>query len=81
MPNTLDVDYEILEREALEVERYDAIPGSEPLEDNVYADASIGQLLDSIVSLLHNSNALGAVLEILDSNQTLRDAMNSLVSQ
>jgi hypothetical protein len=78
MPNTVDVDYGTLEREALEVERCDATPGSEPPEDEAYGDASTGQLADAIVPLLHNSNTLDVVLEILETNPLLRGALNGL---
>jgi hypothetical protein len=64
---------EILGLEVMELERIGAPPNAEPLDDEPYAEVSLGQILEALVPLHCDSEALDEVLGILESSPALRD--------
>jgi hypothetical protein len=68
----------ILEYGALEIGQYSIQPGAEQPTDETSQDASLGQILEAIVPLRYNSDALDDVLGILESSQELRDMLRDL---
>jgi hypothetical protein len=68
----------ILEYEALEIEQDGTQPGAEPSTDETSLDVGLGQILDAIVPLRCNSDALDEVLGILESTPALRDMLRDL---
>jgi hypothetical protein len=61
------MNYEILEREALMIERCESQPGAGTAEDEAYPEASLAQVLNDLLPLRRDSEALDEVLGLLKS--------------